>query len=414
MTYTKLTPPSNGAKISVQNGKLNIPDNPIIPFIEGDGTGPDIWRASQRVFDAAVAKAYHGKKKIVWFEVFAGEKSVKEYGDGVWLPDDTLEAIKEFVVAIKGPLTTPVGGGIRSLNVALRQMLDLYVCLRPVRYFSGVPSPVKHPELIDMVIFRENSEDIYAGIEWKAGTEEAKKVIAFLQKEMGVKKIRFPETSSIGIKPASQEGTVRLMRAAILYAIANKRKSVTLVHKGNIMKFTEGGFRDWGYELAQKEFGGQLLDGGPWVKLENGIIIKDVIADAFLQQILTRPAEYDVIATMNLNGDYISDALAAQVGGIGIAPGANINYETGYAVFEATHGTAPKYANLDKVNPGSVILSGEMMLRYMGWTEAADLIITALDRAIGDKIVTYDFARLMEGAKEVKCSEFGSAIIERM
>ena len=414
MTYTKLTPPSNGAKISVQNGKLNIPDNPIIPFIEGDGTGTDIWRASQRVFDAAVAKAYHGKKKIVWFEVFAGEKSVKEYGDGVWLPDDTLEAIKEFVVAIKGPLTTPVGGGIRSLNVALRQMLDLYVCLRPVRYFSGVPSPVKHPELIDMVIFRENSEDIYAGIEWKAGTEEAKKVIAFLQKEMGVKKIRFPETSSIGIKPASQEGTVRLMRAAILYAIANKRKSVTLVHKGNIMKFTEGGFRDWGYELAQKEFGGQLLDGGPWVKLENGIIIKDVIADAFLQQILTRPAEYDVIATMNLNGDYISDALAAQVGGIGIAPGANINYETGYAVFEATHGTAPKYANLDKVNPGSVILSGEMMLRYMGWTEAADLIITALDRAIGDKIVTYDFARLMEGAKEVKCSEFGSAIIERM
>ena len=414
MTYTKLTPPSNGAKISVQNGKLNIPDNPIIPFIEGDGTGPDIWHASQRVFDAAVAKAYHGKKKIVWFEVFAGEKSVKEYGDGVWLPDDTLEAIKEFVVAIKGPLTTPVGGGIRSLNVALRQMLDLYVCLRPVRYFSGVPSPVKHPELIDMVIFRENSEDIYAGIEWKAGTEEAKKVIAFLQKEMGVKKIRFPETSSIGIKPASQEGTVRLMRAAILYAIANKRKSVTLVHKGNIMKFTEGGFRDWGYELAQKEFGGQLLDGGPWVKLENGIIIKDVIADAFLQQILTRPAEYDVIATMNLNGDYISDALAAQVGGIGIAPGANINYETGYAVFEATHGTAPKYANLDKVNPGSVILSGEMMLRYMGWTEAADLIITALDRAIGDKIVTYDFARLMEGAKEVKCSEFGSAIIERM
>lgn len=414
MTYTKLTPPSNGAKISVQSGKLNIPDNPIIPFIEGDGTGPDIWRASQRVFDAAVAKAYHGKKKIVWFEVFAGEKSVNEYGDGVWLPDDTLEAIKEFVVAIKGPLTTPVGGGIRSLNVALRQMLDLYVCLRPVRYFSGVPSPVKHPELIDMVIFRENSEDIYAGIEWKAGTEEVKKVVAFLQKEMGVKKIRFPETSSIGIKPASQEGTVRLMRAAIQYAIANKRKSVTLVHKGNIMKFTEGGFRDWGYELAQKEFGGQLLDGGPWVKLENGIIIKDVIADAFLQQILTRPSEYDVIATMNLNGDYISDALAAQVGGIGIAPGANINYETGYAVFEATHGTAPKYANLDKVNPGSVILSGEMMLRYMGWTEAADLIITALDRAIGDKIVTYDFARLMGGAKEVKCSEFGSAIIERM
>ena len=412
--YVKLTPPTAGQAIRVVNGKLNIPDQPIIPFIEGDGTGPDIWRASRRVFDAAIAKAYGGKKKIIWFEVFAGEKANEVYGPSTWLPDDTLVAIKEHIVAIKGPLTTPIGGGIRSINVSLRQMLDLYVCLRPVQYFAGVPSPVKHPELINMIIFRENTEDIYAGIEWKAGTPEAKKVVAWLQKEMGVKKIRFPETSSIGIKPVSEEGTKRLVRAAIQYAINHKRKSVTLVHKGNIMKFTEGGFRDWGYELAQKEFNGTLIDDGPWVKLPNGIIIKDVIADAFLQQILTRPAEYDVIATLNLNGDYISDALAAQVGGIGIAPGGNINYENGFAVFEATHGTAPKYANQDKVNPGSVILSGEMMLRYMGWNEAADLIINGLNKTIQAKTVTYDFARLMEGAKEIKCSEFGTAIINNM
>lgn len=412
--YVKLTRPSDGQQISFVNGKLNVPNNPIIPFIEGDGTGPDIWRASQRVFDAAVKKAYGGSKKIVWFEVFAGEKANVVYGPNTWLHDDTLVAIKEHVVAIKGPLTTPVGGGIRSINVSLRQMLDLYVCLRPVQYFSGVPSPVKQPELVNMIIFRENTEDIYAGIEWKSGTPEAKKVVEWLQKEMGVKKIRFPQTSSIGIKPVSEEGTKRLVRAAIQYAIANKRKSVTFVHKGNIMKFTEGGFRDWGYELAQKEFGGQPIDGGPWLKLPNGIVIKDVIADAFLQQILTRPAEYDVIATLNLNGDYISDALAAQVGGIGIAPGGNVNYENGYAVFEATHGTAPKYANQDKVNPGSLILSGEMMLRYMGWTEAADKIIQGLEKAIKSKVVTYDFARLMQGAKEVKCSEFGEEIIKNM
>ncbi len=416
MPYTKLVPPAEGGKISIHDGSLNVPDNPVIPFIEGDGTGPDIWRASQRVFDAAVQKAYGGKRKIVWFEIYAGEKSLREYGDGVWLPDDTLEAVREFIVAIKGPLTTPVGGGIRSLNVALRQLLDLYVCLRPVRYFSGVPSPVKRPELIDMVIFRENSEDIYAGIEWKGGTEDARKIIRFMQEELGVKKIRFPDTSSIGIKPVSQEGTYRLVRAALKYAIANKRKSLTFVHKGNILKFTEGGFRDWGYELVKKEFSNQAVGwddcGGnpPAGKL----LVKDVIADAFLQQILTRPAEYDVIATMNLNGDFISDALAAQVGGIGIAPGANINYDTGHAIFEATHGTAPKYAGLDKVNPGSVILSGEMMFRYMGWTEAADLVINALDRTIADKIVTYDFARLMEGATEVKCSAFGTAIIDHM
>ncbi|MFN0159452.1 MAG: NADP-dependent isocitrate dehydrogenase [Bacteroidota bacterium] len=414
--YAKLVPPVGGGTISIQGKKLNVPDNPIIPFIEGDGTGPDIWRASQRVLDAAIAKAYGGKKKIVWFEVYAGEKANVMYGEGTWLPEDTLEAIKQYIVAIKGPLTTPVGGGIRSINVALRQMLDLYVCLRPVQYFAGVPSPVKHPEAIDMVIFRENTEDIYAGIEWKAGTPEAQKVIAWLQKEMGVKKIRFPQTSSIGIKPVSIEGTERLVRAAILYAIANKRKSVTVVHKGNIMKFTEGGFRDWGYELAKREFRDQIVTwdecGGnaPTGK----ILIKDAIADAFLQQILTRPAEYEVIATLNLNGDYISDALAAQVGGIGIAPGGNINYETGYAVFEATHGTAPKYSGLDKVNPGSVILSGEMMLRYMGWTEAADLIVSALNKTIQSKTVTYDFARLMEGAKEVKCSEFGDALIKNM
>jgi isocitrate dehydrogenase len=415
-TYVKLTAPTTGAKITVRDRALQVPDHPIIPFIEGDGTGPDIWRASRTVIDAAVEKAYGAKRTIVWFETYAGEKANAVYGEGTWLPDDTLTAIKEYVVAIKGPLTTPVGGGIRSINVALRQMLDLYVCLRPVQYFAGVPSPVKRPELINMVIFRENTEDIYAGIEWKAGTPEATKVVSWLQNEMGVKKIRFPKTSSIGIKPVSQEGTERLVRAAILYAITNKRASVTLVHKGNIMKFTEGGFRDWGYALAKREFGDSTVSwddcGG---KPPAGkILIKDVIADAFLQQILTRPSEYEVIATLNLNGDYISDALAAQVGGIGIAPGGNINYETGYAVFEATHGTAPKYAGLDKVNPGSVILSGEMMLRYLGWTEAADLIIKAIETTIRSKVVTYDFARLMEGATEVKCSEFGNALVRNM
>ena len=414
--YVKLVPPTSGHAIRVTNGKLAVPDDPIICFIEGDGTGPDIWKASQKVLDAAVTKAYGGKKHICWFEVFAGEKANTVYGENTWLHDDTLEAIKEYVVAIKGPLTTPVGKGIRSINVTLRQLLDLYVCLRPVQYFAGVPSPVKHPELVDMVIFRENTEDIYAGIEWKAGTPESQKVIQWLQKEMGVKKIRFPESSSIGIKPVSQEGTERLVRAAITYTIANKRKSVTLVHKGNIMKFTEGGFRDWGYELAKREFAKEVVSweecgGNPTA---GKIIIKDVIADAFLQQILTRPAEYEVIATLNLNGDYISDALAAQVGGIGIAPGANINYQNGYAVFEATHGTAPKYAGMDKVNPGSLILSGEMMLRYLGWTEAADLILKGLNKAIQAKTVTYDFARLMEGAKEVKCSEFGEAIVKNM
>ena len=414
--YVKLVPPLSGHKISVTDGKLTVPDDPIICFIEGDGTGPDIWRASRKVFDAAIAKAYGGKKKISWFEVYAGEKANTMYGENTWLHDDTLEAIKDYTVAIKGPLTTPVGKGIRSINVTLRQMLDLYVCLRPVQYFTGVPSPVKHPELVDMVIFRENTEDIYAGIEWKAGTPEAQKVIEWLQTEMGVTKIRFPKTSSIGIKPVSQEGTERLVRAAIKYAIANKRKSVTLVHKGNIMKFTEGGFRDWGYELAKREFSEEVIS---WEECGGNppagkIVIKDVIADAFLQQILTRPAEYEVIATLNLNGDYISDALAAQVGGIGIAPGANINYQNGFAVFEATHGTAPKYAGMDKVNPGSLILSGEMMLRYVGWTEAADLILKGLHKAIQAKTVTYDFARLMEGAKEVKCSEFGEAIVKNM
>jgi len=412
--YEKLTPPTQGEKITVSEGKLRVPDRPIVPFIEGDGTGPDIWRAAQRVLDAAVDKAYSGKRKIVWFEVYAGEKANALYGPNTWLHDDTLAAIKEHVVAIKGPLTTPVGGGIRSINVTVRQLLDLYVCLRPVRYFQGVPSPVKQPELVDMVVFRENTEDIYAGIEWKAGTPEVKKVVEWLQSEMGVKKIRFPQTSSIGVKPVSEEGSKRLIRAAIRYAIDNKRKSVTFVHKGNIMKFTEGGFREWGYDLAQKEFGGQPIDGGPWLRLPSGIVIKDVIADAFLQQILTRPAEYDVIATLNLNGDYISDALAAQVGGIGIAPGGNINFENGFAVFEATHGTAPKYSNQDKVNPGSVILSGEMMLRYMGWKEAADLIVQGLEKTIQSKTVTYDFARLMQGAKEVKCSGFGTAIIQNM
>ncbi len=414
--YQRLTPPVSGDSIRMQDGNIAVPDQPIIPYIEGDGTGPDIWRASQAVFDAAVAKAYGGRRRIHWFELYAGEKANTLYGEGTWLPEDTLTAIKSHIVAIKGPLTTPVGGGIRSLNVALRQMLDLYVCLRPVQYFHGVPSPVKHPELINMVIFRENTEDIYAGIEWKEGTPEARKIVAFLQKEMGVKKIRFPETSSIGIKPVSREGTERLIRAAIQYALNNKRRSVTLVHKGNIMKFTEGSFRDWGYALAKRDFSDRVVSwedcGGkpPAGKL----LIKDVIADAFLQQILTRPADYDVIATLNLNGDYISDALAAQVGGIGIAPGGNINYTNGYAVFEATHGTAPKYANLDKVNPGSVILSGEMMFRYLGWVEAADLIIKGLNETIRRKTVTYDFARLMEGATEVRCSEFGKAIVQNM
>ncbi len=414
MTYQLLVPPAEGTKIRIENGVLIVPDDPIIPFIEGDGIGPDIWAAAVRVLDAAVEKAYGGKKKINWFEIFAGEKSVAKYGENVWLPEDTLEAVREYIVGIKGPLTTPVGGGIRSLNVALRQILDLYVCLRPIQYFTGVPSPVKRPEQVDMVIFRENSEDIYAGIEWRAGTPEAVKIVAFLQEEMGVTKIRFPENSSIGIKPVSKSGTERLVRAAIQYAQKFNKKSVTLVHKGNIMKYTEGGFRDWGYELATNEFGAIPIDGGPWMKLPDGIIIKDVIADAFLQQILTRPAEYDVIATLNLNGDFISDALAAQVGGIGIAPGANINYETGVAIFEATHGTAPKYTGLDKVNPGSVILSGEMMLRYLGWIEAADSIVKAMERTIANKTVTYDFARLMDGATEVRCSEFGDALIRNM
>ena len=411
--YKHIKLPDNGEKITVNSdATLNVPDNPIIPYIEGDGTGVDITPVMLKVVDAAVKAAYGGKRKIVWMEMYAGEKSCKVYGENVWLPDETLEASKEFVVSIKGPLTTPVGGGIRSINVALRQQLDLYVCLRPVRYFKGVPSPLKHPEHTDMVIFRENSEDIYAGIEWQARTPEAKKVISFLTGEMGVKKIRFPETSGIGIKPVSQEGTERLVRKAIQYAIANKRDSVTLVHKGNIMKFTEGAFRDWGYELAKREFGAELLDGGPWMKLPQGIVIKDVIADAFLQQILLRPAEYDVIATLNLNGDYISDALAAQVGGIGIAPGANLSDSV--AMFEATHGTAPKYAGKDYVNPGSLILSAEMMLRHMGWTEAADLVISSMEASIADRVVTYDFARLLDKADQVSCSGFGDAMIARM
>ncbi len=406
-----------GEKVSIQNGVLKVPDNPVLPFIEGDGTGPDIWRASVRIFDAAVAKAYQGKKKISWFEVFAGQTAFDKFQN--WLPEDTIEAFKEYLVGIKGPLTTPVGGGISSLNVALRQKLDLYVCLRPVRYYQGVPSPVKRPEKVDMVIFRENTEDIYAGIEWPAESPEAKKVIEFLQKEMGVKKIRFPQTSGIGIKPVSKEGTERLVRAAIQYAIRLKRKSVNFVHKGNIMKYTEGAFRDWGYGLAKSEFGAVELDGGPWCKIPEGkpgagLVIKDSIADITLQQVLTRPDEFDVIATLNLNGDYLSDALAAQVGGIGIAPGGNINYVTGHAIFEATHGTAPKYANLDKVNPGSVVLSGVMMFEYMGWLEAANLIVKALDKTISQKVVTYDFARQMEGAKEVKCSEFATAVIANM
>jgi isocitrate dehydrogenase len=396
----------------MNSGRLSVPEHTVIPFIEGDGTGPDIWRASQLVFDACVQKAYGGRRSIQWVEVLAGEKS-KEKLDN-WLPDETLDMISSHLIAIKGPLSTPVGGGFRSLNVALRQQLDLYACVRPVRYFDGVPSPVKRPEDVNMVIFRENTEDIYAGIEWADGTAEVKKVIAFLREELGVKKIRFPESSGIGIKPMSAEGTRRLVRSAIQYAIDQGFPSVTLVHKGNIQKFTEGAFRDWGYELAKAEFGGVEVDGGPWQKLPNGIVIKDVIADAFLQQILTRPKEYGVIATPNLNGDYISDALAAQVGGIGIAPGANINYVTGHAIFEATHGTAPKYANQDKVNPGSVILSGEMMLRYMGWNEAADLIISSLEKTIAQKRVTYDFERMMTGATLVSCSGFAKAMVENM
>ncbi|BBD77968.1 NADP-dependent isocitrate dehydrogenase [Hydrogenophilus thermoluteolus] len=414
MSYQKIQVPEGGQKIVMGQP---IPDNPIVPFIEGDGIGVDITPVMRAVVDAAVEKAYGGKRKIHWMEVYAGEKATRIYGPDQWLPEETLEALKEYAVSIKGPMTTPVGGGIRSLNVALRQEMDLYQCVRPVRYFNGVPSPLKHPELVDMVIFRENTEDIYAGIEWPAKSEGAQKVIKFLQEEMGVKKIRFPETSGIGIKPVSIEGTSRLVRAAIQYAIDNDRKSVTLVHKGNIMKFTEGLFRDVGYQVAKEEFGAQPIDGGPWCQFTNPktgreIVVKDSIADAFLQQILLRPAEYDVIATLNLNGDYISDALAAQVGGIGIAPGANIGDQ--YAVFEATHGTAPKYAGLDKVNPGSLILSAEMMLRFFGWKEAADLIIAAMERTINDKIVTYDFARLMDGATEVSCSGFGAAMIERM
>jgi len=416
--YQHVKVPSGGAKITVNSDfSLNVPDNPIIPYIEGDGTGVDITPVMIKVVDAAVQNAYGGKRRIHWMECFAGEKSTKVYGPDVWLPDETLDIIRDYVVSIKGPLTTPVGGGIRSLNVALRQQLDLYVCLRPVRWFRGVPSPVKAPEKVDMVIFRENSEDIYAGIEWAAQSEGAKKIVDFLIKEMGTKKIRFPATSAIGIKPVSIEGTERLVRKAIQYVIDNDRRSLTLVHKGNIMKFTEGGFRDWGYALAQREFGAKPLDGGPWMTFRNpksgrDIVVKDVIADAFLQQILLRPAEYDVIATLNLNGDYISDALAAEVGGIGIAPGANMS--DAVANFEATHGTAPKYAGKDYVNPGSEILSAEMMLVHMGWKEAAQKIIRSLEAAIADKVVTYDFARLMEGAKQVSCSGFGQAMIERM
>jgi isocitrate dehydrogenase len=420
----------HGEKITVTNGVLNVPNHPIIPFIEGDGIGPDIWAASERVLNAAVEKAYKGERKLIWKEVLAGEKAFNQTGE--WLPSETLDVIREYLIAIKGPLTTPVGGGIRSLNVALRQELDLFVCLRPVRWFEGVPSPVKRPQDTDMVIFRENTEDIYAGIEYEKGTEAAKKVIDFLQNEMGVKKIRFPETSGIGIKPVSEEGTTRLVRAAINYAIKEGRKSVTLVHKGNIMKFTEGAFKNWGYELAEKEFGDKVFTWSQYdrIKAEQGseaankaqtdaeaagkIIVKDAIADIFLQQILTRPREFDVVATMNLNGDFISDALAAQVGGIGIAPGANINYETGHAIFEATHGTAPKYAGLDKVNPSSVILSGVLLLEHLGWTEAATMVIKSVEKTIASKVVTYDFARLMDGATEVKTSEFGDELIKNM
>ena len=416
--YKHIKVPAEGQKITVNpDFSLNVPDNPVVPYIEGDGTGFDITPVMLKVVDAAVQKAYGGKRKIHWMEIYAGEKATKVYGPDVWLPDETLDALRDYVVSIKGPLTTPVGGGIRSLNVALRQQLDLYVCLRPVQYFDGVPSPVREPHKTDMVIFRENSEDIYAGIEYEALSDKAKKLIDYLQKELGVTKIRFPETSGIGIKPVSKEGTERLVRKAIQYAIDNDKPSVTLVHKGNIMKFTEGAFRDWGYALAKNEFGAELLDGGPWMKLKNpktgkDIIIKDVIADAFLQQILLRPAEYSVIATLNLNGDYISDALAAQVGGIGIAPGANLSDSV--AMFEATHGTAPKYAGKDYVNPGSEILSAEMMLRHMGWTEAADLIISSMKKAIASKKVTYDFARLLPDAEQVSCSGFGQVMIDNM
>ena len=432
MSESKIVVPADGAKIHIDNGKLVVPTNPIIPFIEGDGTGPDIWRASVRVLDAAVAKAYGGERKIRWMEVYAGQKSFDNFGS--WLPDETVKAFADYLVGIKGPLTTPIGGGIRSLNVALRQLLDLYVCLRPVRWFKGVPSPVKRPDKVDMVIFRENTEDIYAGIEFQAGTEDAKKIIGFLKDNFPQmhKKIRFPETAGIGVKAVSEEGTGRLVRSAIEYALANKRKSLTFVHKGNIMKYTEGAFRNWGYALAEKEFADRTYTWDQWertkaakgeaaanaeqkAEIASGkLLVKDAIADITLQQVLTRPDEFDVIATLNLNGDYLSDALAAQVGGIGIAPGGNINYVTGHAIFEATHGTAPKYADLDKVNPGSVILSGEMMLRHLGWIEAADLIIKGMDGAIAGKKVTYDFARQMEGATEVKCSEFGDAIISHM
>ena len=422
MGYKDVTPPAGG-KISIKAGKLNVPENPILPFIRGDGTGPDIWAASVRVFDAAVQKAYGGQRKVSWFEVFAGEDSFKRFNN--WLPDDTVEAFREYLVGIKGPLTTPVGGGISSLNVALRQMLDLYVCLRPVQWFTGVPSPVKHPEKVNMVIFRENTEDIYAGIDFEAGKEAALKTVEFIKTNFpkDFKKIRFgaesPELIGVGIKPVSKTGTQRLMRSAIQYAIANKRKSVTIVHKGNIMKYTEGAFRDWGYELAKSEFSAVLLDGGPWCQIPEGkpgagLVIKDAIADITLQQVLTRPTDFDVIATLNLNGDYLSDALAAQVGGIGIAPGGNVNYVTGHAIFEATHGTAPKYAGKDVVNPGSVVLSGEMMFRYLGWVEAADAILKGLNGAIASKRVTYDFGRQMEGATEIKCSAFGDNIIAHM
>ncbi|NIK69895.1 MULTISPECIES: NADP-dependent isocitrate dehydrogenase [unclassified Paenibacillus] len=428
--FEKYALPTEGEQITIDNGALQVPNNPIIPFIEGDGTGRDIWRASKRVLDAAVEKAYGGSKKIAWYEVFAGEKAFNEFGE--WLPADTLTAIREYIVAIKGPLTTPIGGGIRSLNVALRQELDLYTCLRPVRYFAGVPSPVKRPELVDMVIFRENTEDIYAGIEYQEGSEQVKKVIAFLQNEMGVNKIRFPETSGIGIKPVSKEGSQRLARAAIEYAIKHGKKSVTLVHKGNIMKYTEGAFKNWGYEVAEQEFADKTFTWGQYDRIKEAegtdaankaqadaeaagkIIVKDAIADIALQQVLTRPTDFDVIATLNLNGDYLSDALAAQVGGIGIAPGANINYLTGHAIFEATHGTAPKYADKDVVNPGSVILSGVMMLEHLGWQEAADLIYKGMETSINNKTVTYDFARLMEGATEVKCSAFADEVIKNM
>ncbi|MFL2699498.1 MAG: NADP-dependent isocitrate dehydrogenase [Gammaproteobacteria bacterium] len=417
MGFKNIKIPKKGSKISIKNGKLDVPDNPIIPFIEGDGIGVDITPAMISVVDNAVEKAYSGKKKIEWMEVFCGEKSTNVYSKDTWLPDETIEALKEYVISIKGPLTTPIGGGIRSLNVSLRQILDLYVCLRPIRYFAGVPSPVKNPADVDMVIFRENSEDIYAGIEFKAESKEAKKLIKILEKDFGTTQIRFPDSAGLGVKPISEEGTKRLVKQAFDYAIANNRSSVTLVHKGNIMKFTEGAFRDWGYELAQTDYGGAEIDGGPWQAIKNpnngkNIIIKDVICDAFLQQILTRPTEYDVIATMNLNGDYISDALAACVGGIGIAPGANIGDDC--AVFEATHGTAPKYAGKDKVNPGSLILSAEMMLRHIGWTEAADLIIKSMEATIGARLVTYDFERLMDGAQLKSCSEFANEMISRM